>query len=84
MVVCGCGATISNADQAKRGHLKSDWHVQWERAQKTMRPLNDPKVKAVEDSNSSNTNRNSDNNNSSSSSSSSRIYKSGCMMTVIV
>ena len=39
---CGCGALVGASEQAKREHLKSDRHKQWEKAKKTQRPLNFP------------------------------------------
>ena len=58
MAGCGCGAIISHVDKAKQEQLKSDWHVQWEKAWKTQRPHDFPKAKPVEASSSSNANRN--------------------------
>ena len=45
---CGCGALVGASEQAKREHLKSDRHKQWEKAKKTQRPLNFPKVTPVQ------------------------------------
>ena len=68
MVVCGRGASIFKVDKAKQEHWKSDRHVQWEKAHKSMHPLNFFKAKLVEISSNVNHNPNNNDNRSTNSS----------------
>ena len=63
--LCGCGALVGASEQAKREHLKSERHKQWEKAKKSQRPLNFPKVTPVQPTEASSSSSTSSSSNSS-------------------
>ena len=46
--LCGCRAFVGSSDGATREHLKSEKHKQWEKANKSIRPIKFLKVKPTQ------------------------------------